>query len=93
MPHELPRAARTTGKTWSPSIDSKKVPCITRACFNCTRVYLIVLQEIQERKDFLGEMEQLGQRSAYQSQLSTEISQKIRELELIDKKRCLELRF
>ena len=59
-----------------------------------THPIYVVLQEIRERREFLEEMEHLGQRNTYESQLSTEISQKIRELELIDKERChQELKF
>ncbi|EDO36841.1 predicted protein [Nematostella vectensis] len=50
-----------------------------------------VLQEIEERKQFLEEMESLGQGKKYRTVINTEISQKIRELELIDKKRSQEL--
>ncbi|KAJ7372667.1 hypothetical protein OS493_017939 [Desmophyllum pertusum] len=50
-----------------------------------------VLQEIEDRKGFLDEMEELGQGPKYRTIISTEISQKIRELELIDKERSKEL--
>ncbi|KAL9956561.1 hypothetical protein ACROYT_G038054 [Oculina patagonica] len=50
-----------------------------------------VLQEIEDRKSFLDEMEALGQGKKYRPIISTEISQKIRELELIDKERSQEL--
>jgi len=50
-----------------------------------------VLQEIEDRKAFLDEMEELGQGKQYRTIISTEISQKIRELELIDKERSKEL--
>ncbi|XP_065680903.1 UPF0193 protein EVG1 homolog isoform X1 [Hydra vulgaris] len=51
----------------------------------------IVLQEIEERKNFLKEMEKLGKEKNYLLIIETEISQKIRELELIDKKRSQKL--
>ncbi|XP_036379240.1 UPF0193 protein EVG1 [Megalops cyprinoides] len=44
-----------------------------------------VLDEIKDRVDFLEEMSALGRGKAYQNIISVEISQKIRELELIDK--------
>ncbi|XP_051480388.1 UPF0193 protein EVG1 [Apus apus] len=51
-----------------------------------------LVNEIQERKEFLAEMEALGQGKKYQSIILTEISQKIREMEIIDKKRSEEMR-
>ncbi|XP_074638159.1 UPF0193 protein EVG1 homolog [Acropora palmata] len=50
-----------------------------------------VLQEIEDRKGFLDEMEKLGQGKKYRTIIMTEISQKIRELEVIDKERSKEL--
>ncbi|KAL1005824.1 hypothetical protein UPYG_G00064420 [Umbra pygmaea] len=50
-----------------------------------------VLDEIEERRDFLKEMTSLGQGRQYQNIINTEISQKIRELEVIDKTRSAEL--
>ncbi|XP_048759012.1 UPF0193 protein EVG1 homolog [Ostrea edulis] len=47
--------------------------------------------EIDERRAFLSEMEQHGQGAKYRPVIETEISQKIREMELIDKKRTAEL--
>ena len=57
-----------------------------------TSIYLLsctptVLQEIEDRRQFLEEMEALGQDKPYQSKIQTEISQRIRELELIDRDR------
>ena len=46
-----------------------------------------ILQEIAERQQFLADMEKLGCRKNYENKILLEISQKIRELELIDKKR------
>ncbi|NXE18519.1 EVG1 protein, partial [Ardeotis kori] len=51
-----------------------------------------LVNEIQERKEFLAEMEALGQGKKYQRIVLTEISQKMREMEIIDKKRCEEMR-
>ncbi|RMC03128.1 hypothetical protein DUI87_20321 [Hirundo rustica rustica] len=48
--------------------------------------------EIQERRDFLAEMEALGQGKKYQGIVLTEISQKLHEMEIIDKKRSEEMR-
>ncbi|KAI1886736.1 hypothetical protein AGOR_G00198880 [Albula goreensis] len=46
-----------------------------------------VVDEIKDRMDFLDEMSALGRRDHYRNIIHTEISQKIRELELINKTR------
>ncbi|KFU83583.1 UPF0193 protein EVG1, partial [Chaetura pelagica] len=51
-----------------------------------------LVNEIQERREFLAEMEALGQGKKYRSIILNEISQKIREMEIIDKKRSEEMR-
>ncbi|NXO66889.1 EVG1 protein, partial [Phainopepla nitens] len=51
-----------------------------------------LMNEIQERMEFLAEMEALGQGKKYQRIILTEISQKLHEMEIIDKKRSEELR-
>uniref|UniRef100_A0A4W5NXP0 Si:dkey-43k4.3 n=1 Tax=Hucho hucho TaxID=62062 RepID=A0A4W5NXP0_9TELE len=51
-----------------------------------------VLDEIEERKEFLEEMTALGKGKQYHNIINTEISQKIRELEVIDKAHSAELR-
>uniref|UniRef100_A0A8D0H4A3 Chromosome 22 open reading frame 23 n=1 Tax=Sphenodon punctatus TaxID=8508 RepID=A0A8D0H4A3_SPHPU len=51
-----------------------------------------LVNEIQERKIFLAEMEALGQDKQYQGIILTEISQKLREMEVIDKKRSMKVR-
>ncbi|NWX05554.1 EVG1 protein, partial [Caloenas nicobarica] len=51
-----------------------------------------LLSEVQERKEFLAEMEALGQSKKYRSIILTEISQKMREMEIIDKTRSEEMR-
>ncbi|XP_040516591.1 UPF0193 protein EVG1 isoform X1 [Gallus gallus] len=51
-----------------------------------------LVNEVQERREFLAEMEALGQGKKYQRIISTEISQKIREMEIIDKKRSEEVK-
>ncbi|XP_046855827.1 UPF0193 protein EVG1 homolog [Xenia sp. Carnegie-2017] len=50
-----------------------------------------VVELIEERKQFLDDMEKLGQGKKYRSLIAAEISKGIRELELIDKKRTEEL--
>ncbi|XP_028280582.1 UPF0193 protein EVG1 [Parambassis ranga] len=47
--------------------------------------YQEVLDEIEERRQFLADMASLGQEKQYADMINTEISQKIRELELLDK--------
>ncbi|NXY22235.1 EVG1 protein, partial [Atrichornis clamosus] len=51
-----------------------------------------LMNEIQERREFLAEMEALGQDKKYQGIVLTEISQKMHEMETIDKKRSEEVR-
>ncbi|KFQ38993.1 UPF0193 protein EVG1, partial [Mesitornis unicolor] len=46
-----------------------------------------LVNEVQERREFLAEMEALGQGKKYQRIILTEISQKMREMEILDKKR------
>uniref|UniRef100_A0A8C5TCS2 Chromosome 22 open reading frame 23 n=1 Tax=Malurus cyaneus samueli TaxID=2593467 RepID=A0A8C5TCS2_9PASS len=51
-----------------------------------------LMNEIQERREFLAEMEALGQGKEYDGIILTEISQKMHEMEIIDKKRSEEMR-
>ncbi|NWZ69774.1 EVG1 protein, partial [Acrocephalus arundinaceus] len=51
-----------------------------------------LMNEIQERREFLAEMEALGQGKKYQGIILTEISQKLHEMEITDKKRSEEMR-
>ncbi|KAM5250797.1 UPF0193 protein EVG1 isoform 4-T6 [Hipposideros larvatus] len=51
-----------------------------------------LVEEIRERKDFLADMEALGQGRQYRGIILAEISQKLREMEDIDHKRTEELR-
>ncbi|NXT06033.1 EVG1 protein, partial [Prunella fulvescens] len=51
-----------------------------------------LINEIQERREFLAEMEALGQGKKYQRIVLTEISEKLNEMEIIDKKRSEEMR-
>ncbi|KAF3843950.1 hypothetical protein F7725_015998 [Dissostichus mawsoni] len=46
-------------------------------------------QEIQERRQFLAEMGSLGQERQYTSIINSEISQRIRELQVLEKTRSL----
>lgn len=43
------------------------------------------MHEISERQQFLEEMESLGQGREYRNRIMAEISQRVRELELIEK--------
>ncbi|XP_060044943.1 UPF0193 protein EVG1 isoform X5 [Erinaceus europaeus] len=51
-----------------------------------------LIQEVQERKEFLADMEALGQGRQYRGIILTEISQKLQEMEDIDHKKNEELR-
>ncbi|XP_013910400.1 PREDICTED: UPF0193 protein EVG1 [Thamnophis sirtalis] len=51
-----------------------------------------LVNEIQDRQNFLAEMEALGQSKVYQGIIQTEISQMLREMEMIDKQRTAELK-
>lgn len=51
-----------------------------------------LVKEIQDRKEFLAAMEALGQGRQYRSIILAEISQKLREMEDIDRRRSKELR-
>ncbi|XP_072021351.1 UPF0193 protein EVG1 homolog [Amphiura filiformis] len=47
--------------------------------------------EIRERSEFLEDMRRLGKDKQYKAIISTEISQKVREMEIIDKQRTAQL--
>ncbi|CAH1794493.1 unnamed protein product, partial [Owenia fusiformis] len=47
--------------------------------------------EINERKQFMKDMEKLGQGDKFRQIIDTEVSQKIREMEIIDRKRTEQL--
>lgn len=51
-----------------------------------------LVKEIQDRKEFLAAMETLGQGKQYRGIILAEISQKLREMEDIDRRRSKELR-
>lgn len=46
-----------------------------------------MLEEIRERRQFLADMSSLGQEKQYLSIINTQISQRIRELQVLDKTR------
>ncbi|XP_064643366.1 UPF0193 protein EVG1 homolog [Lineus longissimus] len=50
-----------------------------------------ILAEIDERRAFMDQMERLGQADKHRQVVDTEISQLIREMEVIDKKKSAEL--
>lgn len=54
-------------------------------------LFLIVVQEVDERVQFLKDMEVLGQAHKYYPIIRQEIAAKVREMERIDKERCKEL--
>lgn len=51
-----------------------------------------LINEIRDRQRFLADMEALGQGRLYHGIIQTEISQKLREMEVLDKQRSAELR-
>uniref|UniRef100_A0A8C8YS09 Chromosome 22 open reading frame 23 n=1 Tax=Prolemur simus TaxID=1328070 RepID=A0A8C8YS09_PROSS len=51
-----------------------------------------LMKEIQDRRDFLADMEALGQGKQYRGIILAEISQKLREMEDIDHKRSEKIR-
>ncbi|XP_032543778.1 UPF0193 protein EVG1 [Chiroxiphia lanceolata] len=51
-----------------------------------------LVNEIQDRREFLAQMEALGQDKEYKGIVLAEISQKMHEMEIIDKKRSDEIR-
>ncbi|XP_039286688.1 UPF0193 protein EVG1 isoform X2 [Nilaparvata lugens] len=46
-----------------------------------------LLQEVEEREEFLEDMEKLGEAKKYKEMIENEIASKMRNMELIDKKR------
>lgn len=46
-----------------------------------------LVQEVEERKQFLDQMAALGKRKEYQQVIANEIADKVREMELIDRQR------
>ncbi|XP_048355549.1 UPF0193 protein EVG1 isoform X2 [Sphaerodactylus townsendi] len=51
-----------------------------------------LVKEVEDRKKFMSEMEALGHSKLYQGIILTEISQKLREMEIIDKQRTAKVR-
>ncbi|KAH0616900.1 hypothetical protein JD844_028357 [Phrynosoma platyrhinos] len=51
-----------------------------------------LVNEVEDRQKFLAEMEALGKGKSYHGIILTEISQKLREMEIIDKQRSAELK-
>ncbi|NWS11381.1 EVG1 protein, partial [Pachyramphus minor] len=51
-----------------------------------------LVKEIQDRREFLAQMEALGQDKEYKGIVLAEISQKMHEMKIIDKKRTEEIR-
>jgi len=51
-----------------------------------------IQDEIEERREFMKEMESLGRADEHRQRIETEISQYIREMEVIDRKRNEELK-
>ncbi|XP_019744693.1 UPF0193 protein EVG1 [Hippocampus comes] len=68
--------------TASQNVAGNRKPEVTEE----TDRYQEVLDEIQERRQFLADMASLGQERQYIHIMNTEISQKIRELELLNGK-------
>lgn len=59
----------------------------------CTREdrFTELIREVKERRQFLDQMRVMGKEDLYKSKVETEISQLVREMELIDMKRSAEL--
>ncbi|XP_019939826.2 UPF0193 protein EVG1 [Paralichthys olivaceus] len=72
---EEPTSAPSHSTCWSPEVMEERDQ------------YQEVLDEIEERRHFLADMASLGQEKQYIHIINHEISQKIRELELLDKSR------
>ncbi|CAF1358291.1 unnamed protein product [Rotaria sordida] len=71
-------------------IDPTKMICKTVECSTPTREidrFDELVLEIEQRKQFLDQMTLLGKRKEYQQVISNEISDKIREMEQIDRQR------
>ncbi len=52
---------------------------------------ILVVHEVNERVQFLKDMEALGQGHKYYPIIQQEIAAKVREMERIDKERCQDL--
>ena len=60
------------------------------SCYKAIFSRNLQMDEIQERKEFLDKMTALGKGKSYKTLIETEISQRIREMEKIDKERTRE---
>nr|CAH8859999.1 unnamed protein product [Trichobilharzia regenti] len=58
---------------------------------NCKDRFEELMDEVNERREFLAQMENLGRVKEYRTTIETEISQLIREMEEIDLKRTREM--
>ncbi|XP_029311278.1 UPF0193 protein EVG1 isoform X2 [Cottoperca gobio] len=77
-----------TGEEEATAASSQNVPaCRNREVAEQRDRYQEVLDEIEERRQFLSEMLSLGQEKQYINIINTEISQRIRELQVLDKAR------
>uniref|UniRef100_A0A665VR89 Uncharacterized protein n=1 Tax=Echeneis naucrates TaxID=173247 RepID=A0A665VR89_ECHNA len=77
-----------TGQEEPTAASSQNVPkCFKSDVMEERDEYQEVLNEIEERRQFLADMASLGQEKQYTNIINTEISQKIRELEVLDKAR------
>ncbi|XP_023277880.1 UPF0193 protein EVG1 [Seriola lalandi dorsalis] len=76
-----------TGQEEPTAASSQKVPACWKPDLIERDEYQEVLDEIEERRQFLADMASLGQEKQYINIINNEISQKIRELEILDKAR------
>uniref|UniRef100_A0A3B5APY8 Uncharacterized protein n=1 Tax=Stegastes partitus TaxID=144197 RepID=A0A3B5APY8_9TELE len=75
-----------TGKEEASAASSQKAAtCRDPEVLRLNIFSFVVLNEIEERRQFLADMASLGQEMNYISIINTEISQKIRELEALEK--------
>ncbi|XP_070773570.1 UPF0193 protein EVG1 [Enoplosus armatus] len=77
-----------TGQEEPTAASSQNVPaCRDTGVTEGRDRYQEVLDEIEERRQFLADMASLGQEKQYISTINTEISQRVRELEVLDQAR------
>lgn len=63
-------------------IDSMNVSFVCATIFWLfLAVFVVVVKEIQERKDFLAEMEQIGEANKYRQVIEQQIQARVREME------------
>ncbi|KAF7711223.1 hypothetical protein HF521_000234 [Silurus meridionalis] len=80
-----------TGQEETPPLPSRTRPA-NRTEDTETDRFQEILNEIEERRQFLEDMNALGKGNQYHHIINSEISQKIRELEVIDRVRSEELK-